>query len=77
MEREDDSFENCMLKLEGIVSKLETGKEPIEKSLQLYKDGMDLLKSCLDKLNFAEQKLIDISSTVSFEKIKKEPEFTF
>lgn len=77
MEKEE-SFEECIEKLENIVSKLEKGKEPIEKSLELYKDGMKLLKNCLDKLNLAEQKLIDLSATVSFEKVKKkEPELTF
>ena len=77
MEKEE-SFEECIEELENIVNKLEEGKEPIEKSLELYKDGMKLLKNCLDKLNLAEQKLIDLSSTVSFEKVKKkEPELTF
>lgn len=75
---EEESFEKSLKKLENIVSMLEEGKEPIEKSLELYKSGMELLKHCLDKLNLAEQKLIDISGTVSFEKVKKkEQELAF
>ena len=41
----------------GIVARLEDGEVPLEESINLYKEGMELSKWCHDKLKTAEEQL--------------------
>lgn len=43
--------------LEAILDKLESGDTDIEKSIQLYKEGKKLLKSCTSLITEMEQEL--------------------
>ena len=51
------SFEDAMKKLEGIVRKLEEGNDSLEKSLDLFEEGVKLTRYCNEKLDEAEKKL--------------------
>ncbi|PQD96563.1 exodeoxyribonuclease VII small subunit [Pradoshia eiseniae] len=51
------TFEEAMEKLESIVGRLEDGEVPLEESINLYKEGMELSKWCHDKLKTAEEQL--------------------
>lgn len=51
------TFEEAMEKLERIVGRLEDGEVPLEESINLYKEGMELSKWCHDKLKTAEEQL--------------------
>ena len=46
-----------MEELEGIVSKLESGELPLEKSVELFEKGMKLAEEGNKKLDSAEQKV--------------------
>jgi exodeoxyribonuclease VII small subunit len=54
---ENLSFEEALKRLEKIVSDLEGGATPLDKSMELYEEGMKLSKFCLTTLDSAEAKL--------------------
>jgi exodeoxyribonuclease VII small subunit len=54
---ENPTFEGALKRLEKIVSDLESGDVPLEKSMELYEEGMKLSKFCLTTLDNAEAKL--------------------
>lgn len=51
-------FEQAMRQLEEIVQKLEAGEAPLEDTITLYKQGMELSHFCQNKLQSAEKQLI-------------------
>ena len=50
-------FEDGMKRLEEIVKMLERGDAPLDKSLELFEEGMKLIKNCGSTLENAESKL--------------------
>ncbi len=46
-----------MRRLEEIVSELEKGDIPLEESLRIFEEGVELTKFCAAKMNEAEEKL--------------------
>ena len=50
-------FEECLQRLEKIVQELEKGEVPLEKSLTLFEEGMQLSNSCRKELEQAEGKV--------------------
>lgn len=50
-------FEECLERLEKIVQELEKGEVPLEKSLTLFEEGMQLSASCRKQLEDAEGKV--------------------
>ena len=50
-------FEECLERLEKIVRELEKGEVPLEKSLTLFEEGMQLSASCRKQLEEAEGKV--------------------
>jgi exodeoxyribonuclease VII small subunit len=53
----DVSFEEAMARLEEIVKYLESGNAPLDKSLEVFEEGVSLVKLCNKKLDSAEQKV--------------------
>jgi exodeoxyribonuclease VII small subunit len=50
-------FEDCLQRLEKIVNELEKGDVPLEKSLTLFEEGMQLSTTCRKELEDAEGKV--------------------
>lgn len=50
-------FEECIQRLEKIVQELEQSDVPLEKSLTLFEEGMQLSASCRKELEEAEGKV--------------------
>jgi exodeoxyribonuclease VII small subunit len=50
-------FEDCLQRLEKVVQELEKGDVPLEKSLTLFEEGMQLSASCRKELEEAEGKV--------------------
>ena len=50
-------FEECLERLEKIVHELEKGEVPLEKSLTLFEEGMQLSATCRKELEQAEGKV--------------------
>ena len=57
------SFEDAMARLEEIVKYLEGGNAPLDKSLELFEEGVALVKLCNKKLDSAEQKVRFLTSS--------------
>ena len=51
------SFEASLEALERIVHELEQGDLPLEKSLELFEQGISLSRQCQDRLNQAERRI--------------------
>ncbi|WP_068545795.1 exodeoxyribonuclease VII small subunit [Thalassotalea crassostreae] len=54
---ENQSFEESMQELEGIVDSLEQGDLSLEQSMALFERGLGLSQASQTKLNNAEQKI--------------------
>ncbi len=50
-------FEDAVNKLEEIVRALEDGNTPLDRALELYENGIALVRFCNEKLDSAEQKI--------------------
>jgi exodeoxyribonuclease VII small subunit len=55
--KKDQSFEELYRNLEETVGKLEKGGLPLEQSIALYEEGMELAKRCQTVLDNAEQRI--------------------
>jgi exodeoxyribonuclease VII small subunit len=50
-------FESALTRLEEITEKLESGEAPLEESLALYSEGVEIARFCTGKLAEAEKKI--------------------
>lgn len=50
-------FEECLQRLEAIVTELEKGDVPLDRALELFDEGMKLSASCRKELEEAEGKV--------------------
>tara|TARA_Y100000588_G_scaffold390244_2_gene495115 strand:- start:217 stop:459 length:243 start_codon:yes stop_codon:yes gene_type:complete len=55
--KKEPSFEEGLDQLEKVVKKLEDGDLPLEKSLELFEQGVRLSDSCQKQLREAEHKV--------------------
>jgi exodeoxyribonuclease VII small subunit len=53
----DLKFEDCLARLEQIVSALETGHLPLEESLKVFEEGIALARHCSRYLDDAERRI--------------------
>ena len=53
----DLKFEDCLTRLEQIVSALETGNLPLEESLKVFEEGITLARHCSRYLDDAERRI--------------------
>jgi exodeoxyribonuclease VII small subunit len=53
----ENDFESSLNRLEKIVSDIEKGDVPLNQAIDLFEEGMNISKQCLDALDKAEIKL--------------------
>ena len=53
----DLKFEDCLTRLEQIVSALEAGNLPLEESLKVFEEGVQLSRHCAKYLDEAERRI--------------------
>jgi exodeoxyribonuclease VII small subunit len=53
----DLKFEDCLTRLEQIVSSLEAGHLPLEDSLKVFEEGIQLARHCARYLDEAERRI--------------------
>lgn len=58
--KKDFDFEQAFEHLEEVVNKLESGQETLEKSLELFEEGINLTEICRTKLDKADQKIKEL-----------------
>ena len=56
-ESKELNIELSLERLESIVTKMESGEVPLEQSLILFEEGMNLIDECQSALKKAEQKV--------------------
>jgi exodeoxyribonuclease VII small subunit len=56
----DLGFEEALQALEERVRKLEGGDVPLEQSLQLFEQGVELARTCHEQLEAAEQRVASL-----------------
>ena len=64
------TFEQAIKRLEEIVAELEEGNLPLEESLKIYEEGVELTKFCSTKLNETEDKIKTLVKTDADFKLK-------
>lgn len=57
MENKEIKFEAALARLEEIVRSLEGGDAPLDKSLEMFEEGVALVKLCNRQLDGARQKV--------------------
>lgn len=58
----EPTFEECFLRLEHIVQKLQQGGLTLVESLSLFEEGMGLARQCSERLTAAELKVTELRS---------------
>ncbi len=71
--RSDQPFEELYRKLEETVEKLERGGLPLEQSISLYEEGMELAKRCQAMLDGAEQRITKLRDSFAQPAPEREP----
>ena len=61
MSPEERTFEKAFTRLERLVRDLEAGQITLEQALELYAEGVELIKFCRNKLERAEQQMAVLS----------------
>ena len=59
------TFEQSLARLEKIVDSLEQGEVPLESALQMYEEGIELSKECMETLSKAELKVKKLSKDMN------------
>ena len=59
--KEGKTLEEAFLELDALADKLENRETSLEDSFRLYKQGMELLKYCNDKLDTVEKKMLQMN----------------
>ena len=57
MNNNSQNFESSLEELERIVRELERGELPLEKSLELFEQGVKLSRACQERLSEAERRI--------------------
>ena len=57
MGKSEESFEEIMKRLEEVTNKLEKEQLPLDESVKLFEEGIELSKKCNSKLEEAEKKI--------------------
>lgn len=63
-------FEDQLNELELIVKKLESGELPLEESLGLFEEGVNLFKNCKTQLSKVEKKISKLSENLKEEELE-------
>ncbi len=56
-EKQKYTFEQALQRLEEIVNKLELGNVPLEETISLFQEGMELINFCNQKLEEVKHKV--------------------
>ncbi len=56
-EKEGPSFEEALKRLEHIVERMEQGDLPLDASLALFQEGIELSRTCTRRLNAADEQV--------------------
>ena len=58
----EKTFESALARLAAVVREIESGKAPLDKTLELFEEGKALVDYCEKALSNAEQRVIKVNS---------------
>lgn len=58
MDKEEETLEEMFTQLESVIKTMEQGDVSLEETFDLYHKGMNMLKSCNDKIDKVEKKML-------------------
>ena len=58
MDKKEETLEEMFTQLESVIKTMEQGDVSLEETLDLYHKGMNMLKSCNDKIDKVEKKML-------------------
>ena len=69
--QEEKSLEEVFAELDLLAEKLEDRETSLEDSFLLYRQGMELLKFCSDRLDAVEKKMLQINENGAFSEFSR------
>ena len=69
--QEEKSLEEVFAELDLLAEKLEDRETSLEDSFLLYRQGMELLKFCRDRLDTVEKKMLQINENGAFSEFSR------
>ena len=63
---EEKTLEEAFTELDGLAEKLEDRETSLEDSFRFYRQGMELLKFCSEKLDTVDKKMLQINEDGTF-----------
>lgn len=58
MDKKEETLEEMLTQLESVIKTMEQGDVSLEETFDLYHKGMNMLKSCNDKIDKVEKKML-------------------
>lgn len=58
MGKKEETLEEMFTQLESVIKTMEQGDVSLEETFDLYHKGMNMLKSCNDKIDKVEKKML-------------------
>ena len=68
---QEETLEEVFAQLDDLAGKLEDKETSLEDSFNLYKQGMELLKFCSDKLDTVEKKMLQMNEDGTFSEFSR------
>ena len=68
---QEETLEEVFAQLDDLAEKLEDKETSLEDSFNLYKQGMELLKFCSDKLDTVEKKMLQMNENGTFSEFSR------
>ena len=68
---QEETLEEVFAQLDDLAEKLEDTETSLEDSFNLYKQGMELLKFCSDKLDTVEKKMLQMNEDGTFSEFSR------
>ena len=69
--QEEKSLEEVFAELDLLAEKLEDRETSLEDSFLLYRQGMELLKFCSDRLDTVEKKMLQLNEDGTFSEFSR------
>ena len=68
---QEETLEEVFAQMDDLAEKLEDKETSLEDSFNLYKQGMELLKFCSDKLDTVEKKMLQMNEDGTFSEFSR------
>lgn len=71
MSEKEASFETLLEQLEQRVGQLEKGELPLEQALKLFEEGIELTRSCHERLDQADERIAVLTRGAGGEELEE------